>query len=439
MSKGIKIVTIGGGSSYTPELIEGMIKRSQRIEIDELWLVDIIEGSEKLDIIYNLTKRMFKKANLKTKVFKTLDRREALVDADFVTTQFRVGQLEARKNDERIPNKYGYLGQETNGAGGMFKAFRTIPVILDIIKDVQQLCPDAFVINFANPAGIISEAVNRYTTFKRFIGVCNVPIHMQFDLAKQMDVKSEDLQIDFLGLNHMVFGLKTFHKGIDVSDKAIDTFINNNSSMNNITNDAFNPRFVKSLNMLLCPYHRYYFKYEQLIDEQMEKFKLNKTRAEQVMEYEKTLFEKYKDVNLDHKPEELELRGGAHYSDVACDVIASISNNESKIHTVNIKNNGHVKNIDVNDTIEITCEMTRDGAIPLKRIDYLPRNIKGIYEQFKSYELAVCDAAISEDYDKALLAMMLNPFSRNDMKNEEMLDEMFKVKTNVDNLNGFIK
>ena len=135
--KGIKIVTIGGGSSYTPELVEGFIKRYDELPVKELWLVDIEEGQEKLEIVGHLAKRMVKKAEVDMNIYLSLDRRAALKDADFVTTQFRVGQLDAREKDELIPLKYGVIGQETNGPGGMFKGLRTIPVILILLKIVK--------------------------------------------------------------------------------------------------------------------------------------------------------------------------------------------------------------------------------------------------------------------------------------------------------------
>lgn len=439
MKKGIKIVTIGGGSSYTPELIEGFIKRTDRLKIDELWLVDILEGEEKLNIITDLARRMFTKAGLETKVYKTLDRREALVDADFVTTQFRVGQLDARVVDERIPNNHKLLGQETNGIGGMFKALRTIPVVLDIVRDVEELCPDAFIINFTNPAGIVAEAVNTHTNFKRFIAVCNVPIHMKFDLADAMNMDFDDLEIDFLGLNHMVFGLDVYNKDEIITREAVEAFLTANITMNNITGEQWNYRFVKTLNLLVCPYHRYFYKYNDMLNDQLVKFSKNMTRAEEVMAYEKTLFKKYMDVNLSEKPTELENRGGAHYSDVACDVIASIHNDEGKVHTVNIKNNGHVTNLDVNDTIEITCKMTRNGAIALNHINYMPRTVRGLYELYKSYEIAVVEAAMSQDYNKTLLAMNLSPFTRGDDLNEQILDEMLAHPINRYNLIGYEK
>lgn len=197
MTKGIKIVTIGGGSSYTPELVEGFIKRYESLPVSELWLVDIPEGEEKLNIVGGLAKRMIKEAGLPIKVHLTLNRREALKDADFVTTQFRVGLLEARAKDERIPLKYGVIGQETNGPGGLFKGLRTIPVILDIIRDMEELCPNAWLINFTNPAGMVTEAVLRYSNWRKVIGLCNVPVGMKMGIAAQLDVEPERVHIDF--------------------------------------------------------------------------------------------------------------------------------------------------------------------------------------------------------------------------------------------------
>ncbi|NLL75591.1 MAG: 6-phospho-beta-glucosidase, partial [Erysipelothrix sp.] len=202
MSKKIKIVTIGGGSSYTPELIEGFIKRKDVLPIKELWLVDIEAGKEKLEIVGAMAQRMVKAAGLDWEVHLTLDRRKALKDADFVSTQFRVGLLDARIKDERIPLSHGAMGQETNGAGGMFKAFRTVPVILDIVEDMKELCPDAWLVNFTNPAGMVTEAVMRYGKWDKVVGLCNVPIICRKIAAGGLDVDESELTFKFAGLNH---------------------------------------------------------------------------------------------------------------------------------------------------------------------------------------------------------------------------------------------
>lgn len=249
MKKGLKIVTIGGGSSYTPELVEGLIKRHDELPVSELWLVDIPEGEEKLNIVGTLAKRMVEKAGVPIKVHLTLDRREALKDADFVTTQFRVGLLEARAKDERIPLKYGVIGQETNGPGGLFKGLRTIPVILEIAKDIEELCPDAWLVNFTNPAGMVTEALLRYSNLKKVVGLCNVPIGMKMGVAKALDVDESRIDIQFAGLNHMVFGLDVFLDGVSVKDKVIEAMADpeNAMTMKNISGESWNPTLSAAL------------------------------------------------------------------------------------------------------------------------------------------------------------------------------------------------
>ena len=200
--KKLKIVTIGGGSSYTPELMEGFIKRYKELPVTEIWLVDIEDGKEKLEIVGAMAKRMWKASGYPCEIHLTLDRREALKDADFVTTQFRVGLLDARIKDERIPLSHGILGQETNGAGGMFKAFRTVPVILDIIKDMKELCPNAWLINFTNSSGMITEAAIKYGGWKKTVGLCNVPIKCMMMVSEALDIPIDDLTFKFAGLNH---------------------------------------------------------------------------------------------------------------------------------------------------------------------------------------------------------------------------------------------
>ena len=203
------------------ELIEGFIKRYDELPVREIWLVDIEAGKEKLEIVGNLAKRMVKKSGLPIEVHLTLDRREALKDADFVTTQLSVGLLEARAKDEAIPLKYDVIGQETN-YGGLFKALRTIPVILDICKDMEELCPNAWLINFANPAGMVTEAVLRYTNIQRVVGLCNVPIGIRMGLAKLLEVDASRVHVDFAGLNHMVYGLDVYLDGVSVMDSVLE-------------------------------------------------------------------------------------------------------------------------------------------------------------------------------------------------------------------------
>ncbi|MGL4345696.1 MAG: 6-phospho-beta-glucosidase, partial [Cellulosilyticaceae bacterium] len=218
--KKLKLVVIGGGSSYTPELMDGLIQKRDELPVAEVVLVDIVDGERKVSINTDLVQRMFKKAELETKVSYTLDRAAALEGADFVVTQFRVGGLAARARDERIPMAYDVIGQETTGPGGFAKALRTIPVILDICHDIEAICPKAWLINFTNPAGIITEVVNKHTSVKT-IGLCNVPINMTYDAAEKLGVDPTDIRCSFVGLNHLSVITSIKHQGEEKLEQVI--------------------------------------------------------------------------------------------------------------------------------------------------------------------------------------------------------------------------
>lgn len=424
--KGLKIVTIGGGSSYTPELVEGLIKRYDELPVAEYWLVDIEEGKEKLEIVGALAKRMVEKAGVPMEIHLTLDRREALKDADFVTTQLRVGLLKARAKDERIPLSHGFLGQETNGAGGLFKALRTVPVILDIAKDMQELCPKAWLINFTNPAGVVTEALLRYSDHKKVIGVCNVPIGMQFGAADLLGVDVSRITMDQVGLNHMVYGQRVYLDGNDVTDEVMEKMLttDNSQSMANIAAMGWDPAFVKATGLMPCPYHRYYYKRRDMLEHEIEEYKKGQTRAEVVMGVEKSLFELYKNVDLQEKPEELSKRGGAHYSDVACEVISSIYNDKGTVLAVNTKNNGRLGIFEDESAIEISCKITKDGPVPVDTVTDLPIYAQGLVYQIKAFERLAAEAAYTGDYNTALLAMTTNPLVADDVEGRKLLNEM---------------
>jgi len=428
MKKGIKIVTIGGGSSYTPELVEGIIKRYDELPIRELWLVDIEEGKEKLQIVGDLAKRMIKEAGVNIDVYLTLNRREALVGADFVTTQLRVGLLGARAKDEKIPLKYGVLGQETNGPGGLFKGLRTIPVILDIIDDIKELCPDAWLINFANPAGMVTEAVLRYTDFKKFVGLCNVPIGIEMGVAKLLDVDYSRIRIDFAGLNHMVYGLDVYLDGVSVKERVIELLTNpeNTSFVKNIQGAGFEPEFIQALGVLTCPYHLYYYKTTEMLAKELKNYEEGTTRAEVVKALEDELFELYKDPNLAIKPPQLAQRGGAYYSDAAVRLISSIYNDKRDIQPVNTINNGSIASIDHDSAVEVSCIITKEGPKPIVQGD-LPVAVRGLVQQIKSFERIAAEAAVTGNYNTALLAMTINPLVPSDTIGKKILDEMLEA------------
>jgi len=415
MEKGIKIVTIGGGSSYTPELVEGFIERYDKLPVKELWLVDIEDGREKLEIVSKLAQRMVEKAGIDMKIIPTLDRREALKGADFVTTQMRVGLLDARIKDERIPNAFGMIGQETNGAGGMFKALRTIPVIIDIVKDIEELCPNAWLINFTNPAGMVTEAIIRHTNFRRTIGLCNQPVGLIAEFAKLLDVDSSRVRMEIQGSNHNIFVTDAFVDGESVFEKLLEAYIHSNESeaMKNIHAMKFSPDLIRGLNAIPCYYHNYYFFTKEQLEIQLEEYEEGRVRGEVVKKVESELFELYQDINLAVKPKQLDLRGGALYSDAACNLIASLYNDTRDVQYVNIKNNGTITNLSDDASIEVACVITKDGPIPFE-LGELKAPFNGLVQTLKTFERLVVDAAVTGDRTLAIAALNVNPLCPSD-------------------------
>ncbi|CAM3718912.1 6-phospho-beta-glucosidase [Erysipelothrix urinaevulpis] len=427
--KTLKIVTIGGGSSYTPELVEGFINRYEELPITELWLVDIEEGREKLEIVGNLARRMVEKADLPIDVILSYDRKEALKDADFVTTQMRVGQISARIKDERIPISHGMIGQETNGAGGMFKAFRTIPVILEIVKEIQELCPDAWLINFTNPAGMVTEAVLNYTEFKNVIGLCNVPFDMKQGISKQMNYDADKVRLELSGSNHNVFITDFFYEGNSVINEVVKSYVENSEktlAMNNFDALSYPPELLKSLNAIPCPYHNYYYFTQEQLEKNLQEYKEGNVRGEVVEQLEKELFEIYKDQSLDIKPAQLEQRGGAHYSDAACSLINSIYNNKQDIQYVNTLNNGAISDLPSDCAVEVACVITKDGPKPIS-VGSLKPQIKGMIEVIKNFEKLTIEAAITGDRDLAITALSSNPLCPSTYKAVEVVDELLQA------------
>lgn len=424
--KGLKIAVIGGGSSYTPELIDGFIKRVEELPVKELCLVDIEEGRSKLEIVGNLAKRMVKKAGLDIQIKLTLNRKEAIKDADFVLTQLRVGGLAARARDEHIPLKYNVLGQETTGAGGFAKAMRTIPVILDICRDIETLSPNAWLINFTNPAGLITETILKYANVKA-IGLCNVPIHMVKNTAELLEVDSSRLQIEFAGLNHLVWGRKVYLDGKDITDKVINMLCDGASlTMKNITDLNWDKDYLRALSMIPCPYHRYFYMTDEMIDDMKTALATGEgTRADQVQKVEKELFEIYADESLDIKPPQLEKRGGAYYSDAAVSLISAIYNNKKEIHTVNVRNNGAILNQPEDIVVEVNAVIDSNGAHPIA-VGKLPPEISGLISSVKAYELLSVEAGVTGDYNTALKALIAHPLVPSVKTAKLILDDIIR-------------
>jgi len=424
MKGSIKIVTIGGGSSYTPELMEGFIKRYDELPISEIWLVDIEDGKEKLEIIGKLAQRMWDATPYNVKIVTTLNRKEALADADFVTTQFRVGLLDARIKDERIPLLHGMLGQETNGAGGIFKTFRTIPVIKGIVDDMKLQCPNAWLINFTNPSGIITEAIIKHFGWEKCIGLCNVPVIAMMNEPKGIGMQSSQLNYQFAGLNHFHWHKVFDQAGKDITGQLID-HINekNGGTPANIYQAEFPMELLHSMKLLPCGYHRYYYLEKEMLEHSLEEFKKGGTRAEQMKEVEASLFEIYKNPNLNKKPEQLQKRGGAYYSDAACECISAIYNNKGIHMVVSTQNNGAIPCLNSDSIVEVSCRISAKGAEQIAWGE-MGSFEKGWLQIMKAMEECTINAALSGDYGMALEAFTINPLVKNGSEAKQVLNEL---------------
>jgi len=430
MVKDLKIATIGGGSSYTPEIVEGFINKaiSGELAIKELWLVDIPTGRNKLEIVGSLAKRMVAKAGNPFKIILTEDRRAAISGADFVTTQFRVGLLDARIRDERIPLKYGLIGQETNGAGGFAKAMRTIPVILDICRDIEELAPNTWLLNFTNPSGIITETVLKYSKVK-VIGLCNVPIGVKMNIAKLLDVKSDRLFIEFAGLNHLVWGRRVFLDGKDVTQQVLEGLADDtNFAVRNIRPISWGKERLDQIGMVPCPYHRYYYMTDKMLEEELADAAPGGkgVRGEVVKGVEAELFELYKDPDLAIKPPQLMQRGGAYYSDAAVNLMSAINNNKLDFHVVNVRNNGAIADLPDEVAVELNCIVGAQGATPLS-VGHMPPQARGLMQQIKAFELLTIEAGVTGDYTTALRALAANPLVPHGKIAKQLLDEILEA------------
>ncbi|WP_379132904.1 6-phospho-beta-glucosidase [Paenibacillus sp. sgz500958] len=422
MKQGLKIAVIGGGSSYTPEIVEGFLLRYDQLPIKELWLVDIEEGRHKLEIVGNLARRMIEKSGLPIELHLTLDRRKAIEGADFVSTQMRVGLLEARKWDEHIPNQYGVIGQETTGPGGMMKALRTIPALLDICRDIEELSPDAWLLNFTNPAGMVTEAIQKYSSVKS-IGLCNAPIGLQKMLVQKYQTQAEHIYTEFVGLNHLHWVTEVLVNGENKLPELLDQ--REEYTAKNVPPSEWDSEFLLSLGALPSYYLKYFYMTDIMLKEQLESVEQGGTRAEVVKRVENELFELYKDPTLQEKPKQLEQRGGAYYSEAAVNVMDSIYNDKRDIQTLNVRNGRILDFLPQDACIEVNCIVTGNGPIPLP-VRRVPEHVKGLIHAVKTYERLTIDAAVQGDRGLVLQALVHHPLVPSVSVAKQLMDEMLE-------------
>lgn len=422
---GLKIVVIGGGSSYTPELIEGLLNRYHEMPVASLWLVDIEEGKEKVEIIAGLARRMIAKAGLTIEVVATLDRESALRDADFVCSQFRAGCLDARISDERISLKYGLIGQETNGLGGFANACRTIPIALEIAADMERLCPDAWLLNFTNPSGMVTEAILRHSRIKA-VGLCNVPVIMQKGITTLLQCADEkEVVMQVAGLNHFIFVRQILHKGKEWLPEVIAEINAGRDPLvpRNIPPFRWPSHLLQGLGMIPCAYLRYYYMKDDLLRQELAEAGGEGTRGEVVKQLEKILFDQYRDPHLAVKPKALEGRGGQYYSEAACELMNAIYNDKRIIMHVNTRNNGAISGLPDDCAVEVSSLITASGPLPLNVAPF-PEDTLRLLQLMKSFERLTIEDALTGNRHTAWRALMLNPLIVSGEKLELALDEV---------------
>lgn len=400
MHKKLKISIIGAGSTYTPELIEGLLKRKESLPITELVLMDI--DARKLDIVGRLCERMILAEQLTCRVVRTADLDEALRDADFVLGQIRVGKLAARILDEKIPLKYNLIGQETCGIGGFFKAMRTIPVMLGIAERMKELCPDAWLINFSNPAGILTEALLNHSEIN-MLGLCNVPFNMFKSIRETLQL--DHPEITYLGLNHLSWITAIEQDGKDYLKQALEMGLNS-EAMKNIPSSGFSKELIQMVGAIPSSYLEYYYFKNKKLD-LLRSSELS--RGEKCVQIEEELLQIYSDAALHTKPELLSSRGGANYSEVAISLVDAIYNDKQEVHVVNVLNRGALDFMEDTDAVEVRAVIGRDGAKPIKVEGFENRHIIDYMRMVKAFERETVTAAVTGSEDAAMRALLMNP------------------------------
>ena len=411
------VCIVGAGSSYTPELVDGLVRRDPaRLPVGEIRLTDI--DPKRLEVMAGLTRRMIAQAG-RAPAVATDTRLEAMLDgADFVITQIRVGGMRARYLDESIPLTYGVLGQETTGPGGMCKALRTIPPMLDIARAVERVCPRAFVLNYTNPSGIVTEAVRRHTG-ARLIGLCSGMPAIQRDLAAKLAADFPDLRSYCVGLNHFGFVYRITSAGRDVTAEAIEALHarGRGDAADGAASDA---ALARLLGAIPIGYAHYFFHRGRKFREAQA---APMTRAHVVEQIERDVFAEAALPDAASKPQALARRGGGGYAEVTFEVMDAIANDTGSEITVSTTNGAAVEGIEPDAVVEATCRIDSRGAHPLP-VGPLPLAFRGVAQALKAYETLTIAAAVQRSRRLALLALANHPLVGDLDVAEPMLDEM---------------
>jgi 6-phospho-beta-glucosidase len=393
----VKIAVIGAGSTYSPELLLGLAERALRIGLGSVSLYDIDRA--RLEVVGGFVDRMCARVEPRLAIERTSALERAIEGADFVVVQIRVGGQAARLEDERLGVKHGVIGQETTGVGGLSKALRTIPAILEIARVVESHAPRATLINFTNPVSIITEALLVHSATKA-IGLCNIPISQRMDIAEAMGVRPDEVVIDSVGLNHLSFIRGVKIRGREVLGEVIARWSQR---------ETFElPRdLVERLGMIPSDYLRYYYYQRETIAEQRDRKML---RAEEVMAVESELLEYYAKSRNTERPAALKKRGGAHYSHAALEIIESVALDRNDRLIVNTRNGDTLRELPRECSIEVPAFVGDRGAVPITQRPLEPQ-IRGLIAHVKSYEQLAITAALTRSPRDVYLALLAHPLT----------------------------
>jgi 6-phospho-beta-glucosidase len=417
----MKVTVIGGGSSYTPELINGFLQRVDEFPLSELWLMDILP--ERLQVVGGFAQRMVEAKGAPFSVHLTTDRREAIRGAKYVTTQLRVGWMQARREDEYLGRRHGLIGQETTGVGGMAKALRTIPVILGIAEDIRELAPGALLVNFTNPAGLVTEALARHAPDVPAAGVCNVPLTAKMRILDSLQMEGGEsitpdrAELKTLGLNHLSWHRGFSIDGEDMWPQVMERFV---TSVAEDAEAEWDLSTIRSLQMIPNYYLQYYYYTGRKLAAQE---KWPPSRAEEVMVIEENLLAQYGEVDRTEPPEGLMKRGGAYYSTVATQLLNAHYNDLGETHVVNVPHRGAVPGWPEDWVLEMPCQVNRDGIRPLPA-EPLPQVAAGLLAQVKAYEILTVEAAVHGDRNAAYQALLAHPLGPAADKVQDVLDDL---------------
>ncbi|NUR86467.1 MAG: 6-phospho-beta-glucosidase [Nonomuraea sp.] len=391
----MKLAVVGGGSTYTPELIDGFARLRDELPLTEIALVD--PDATRLDLVAGMARRMLRRAGHPARVLATADVAEGVAGADAVLFQLRVGGQAARNVDETLPLQCGCVGQETTGAGGLAKALRTVPVVLDLAETVRREAPDAWIVDFTNPVGIVTRAL--LDAGHRAIGLCNVAIGFQRRFAKHLGVPPERVALGHVGLNHLTWERSVTVDGVDVLPRLIA------EHGQELADDLGLPvTLLRRLRTVPSYYLRYFYAHDLVVAEQRAK----PSRAAEVAAMESELLKLYADPAVDTKPELLDKRGGAYYSEAAVALIASLLGDRGDVQVVNTRNAGTLPFLSDQAVIEVPATVSASGATPLP-VEPVEPLYAGLIANVSAYEELALDAALHGGADRVRNALLAHP------------------------------